>query len=395
MDNKINLNDLQTAFIYKRTRELKFTYYIFSLLQNPRLVKILSSLAEGILKYNIPLKLFIKKSIFKVFCSGENSDEAFLTIKKLEAYKVKSVLDYVSEAEKTENIFCNNKEIILQNIIKLNLEAPNNSISIKLSGLEDPEFFARINNVKISRKTDDEYRYVKLLKRLDSICELAEKNKVSIYIDAEDHNTQDIFDHLVGLMMEKYNKTEAIVYNTLQMYLTDRITYLEKIIAHASEKHYFPGIKLVRGAYFEKERVAAQLAGIESPVYKTKKETDASFNRALEMCLKHHKIIYTCIASHNEESTLLAIDLIDKYDITDHFKKVKFSQLYGMSDNLTFNLASNGYNASKYLPYGEVKKAIPYLIRRAEENSSINGQITSEVNRLKKEIERRKLLGKE
>ena len=200
---------------------------------------------------------------------------------------------------------------------------------------------------------------------------------------------QDVFDDITEHMMEKYNKRSAVIFNTVQMYLKDRLEYIDYLICDGKEKKYIPGIKLVRGAYVEKERIAAIIENKKSPVYDTKTETDDAFNLAIEKCLSQFKDVDTCIATHNEKSTLLAIDCIKKYSITNSESKVRFSQLYGMSDHLTFNLAKNGYSTSKYLPYGKVKKAIPYLIRRSEENTSINGQISEEVMRLKIELNRR------
>lgn len=395
MEKTINLNNLTTAFRYKKNKELRFTYYIFKILQHPFLVKVLSTLANGILKYNIPVKGLIKNTVFKVFCSGESITEAFVTIKKLEGYKVKSVLDYVAEDEKIFRVFRRNKNVILKNIVKLGQEAPGNSVSVKFTSLENIDFFKALNKTFFIEGAYDRERYAYLLKRVDAICFAAYKNKITVYFDAEDRNMQDIFDHIVESMMEKYNKNEAIIYNTLQMYLTDRLEYLERLIANSKIKNYYPGIKLVRGAYVEKERQSAKLENRISPVYKTKAETDEAFNKALDICLKQHEQVYTCIASHNELSNLLAVSSIEKYTIEDYYEKVKFSQLYGMRDNLTFNLGAKGYNSSKYLPYGEVKKAIPYLIRRAEENSSIGEQLTGELVRLQNELTRRKLLGKE
>lgn len=395
MENTINFNNLKTAFSYKKYNELRSTYYIFKVLRKPFLVKMLSTLANGILKYNIPVKSVIKSTVFKVFCSGETVSEAFATIKRLERYKVKSVLDYVAEGEKTYETFRDNKNIILDNIGKLAKEAPGNSISVKFTSLEDPEFFKLMSRSGLNAPGFDKVRYDRLMMRIESICSVAKENKVVIYFDAEDRNMQDIFDFIVEAMMAKYNKSEAIVYNTLQMYLSDRLAYLEYLLKDSAIKKYFPGIKLVRGAYVEKERETARAEKGISPVYSTKEQTDLAFNKALDICLKEHARVFTCIASHNEQSTLLAVEAIAKYKITDHYKKVKFSQLYGMRDNLTFNLASGGYNSSKYLPYGNVKKAIPYLIRRAEENSSIGEQLNAELIRLKNELTRRKLLGRE
>jgi proline dehydrogenase len=394
MSNTVNLNNLSTAFSYKRDKELRFTYYVFKMLKHPLLVKLLSEFANGILKYNIPLKSLIKSTVFKIFCSGENISEAFETIKKLEKHKVNSVLDYVAEGEKTEAAFIANTVVIIENITKLGLQAPGNAVSIKFTSLEDVEFYKQVSRSLTTGEIIDNARYEKLLRRIDTVCYGASENGVIVYFDAEDRNMQDIFDGIVEMMMEKYNKQEAIIYNTLQMYLTDRLVYLRHVLENALKKNYRPGIKLVRGAYAEKERENARLENKVSPIYPTKEQTDQAFNEALELCLKNHERVYTCIASHNEQSTLLALEYITRYGIRDHYKKVKFSQLYGMRDNLTFNLGAMGYNSSKYLPYGEVKKAIPYLIRRAEENSSIGPQLVQELIRLENELNRRKLISK-
>jgi proline dehydrogenase len=390
MNNTVNLNHLPTAFRYKKNRDLRSTYYIFKMLRNPLLVKLLSQFANSILKYNIPLKSLIKNTVFKIFCSGENISEAFETVRRLETFKVKSVLDYVAEGEKTQEVFKANAHVIINNIYRLGSEIPGNAVSVKFTGIEDTEFYRQLSDSLPALETIDRVRYEVLMRRIDTMCQAASKAKVIIYFDAEDRYMQDIFDHIVERMMEKYNKEEAIVYNTLQMYLTDRLSYLRHLLEDSVKKNYYPGIKLVRGAYAEKEREAAGLQKRISPVYPTKEQTDIAFNEAIDLCLKNHEHVFTCVASHNERSTRLALDSIDRYDITDHYKKVKFSQLYGMRDNLTFNLGAVGYNSSKYLPYGEVKKAIPYLIRRAEENSSIGPQLTEELTRLENELRRRK-----
>lgn len=389
MKKNINLEDLKIAYSYKTDKELKFTYYIFKILQFHILLKILTACTNSIIDYNLPFKFLIKNTVFKIFCAGETINEAFSKIKYLERYKVKSVLDYVSEGEINETTFDANAKIIVASIIRLGKESPENYISIKISGLEDPKFLTYCNGREYPKDLIISSRFDKLIKRMDLICKTAQTSKIVLFIDAEDRCMQDIFDKITEDMMEKYNKNYAVVFNTLQMYLKDRMTYLDFLISDSEQKEYIPGIKLVRGAYMEKEREAAIKENRTSPVYDTKKETDDAFNHAVEICLREHKKIDTCIATHNKESTLCAIDLINHYGIINHYHKVRFSQLYGMSDNLTFNLSLNEYNTSKYLPYGEVKKAIPYLIRRSEENSSINGQIIDEVGRLKKELSRR------
>lgn len=389
MKNSIDLEDLKTAYCYKSNKELKFTYFVFRLLQNQKIVKLLISFTNSILKYNLPFKFLIKKTVFNVFCAGEDIDTAFKKINYLETFKVKSVLDYVSEGENNDESFDNNTKIIVSNIIRLGKECPGNYISVKISGLENPKFLTYCNGMEFLNDLIISPRFDRLINRIDLICKTAHDSKVILFIDAEDRCMQDLFDKITEMMMEKYNKDYAVVFNTLQMYLKDRLNYLNTLIENAEQKKYVPGIKLVRGAYVEKEKEKAIKEGKVSPVFDTKKETDDSFNQAVERCLREFEKVDSCIATHNNDSTMHAINCIHKYNITNHYSKVRFSQLYGMSDNLTFNLSINGYNSSKYLPYGEVKKAIPYLIRRSEENSSIDGQIIDEVIRLKKEIERR------
>jgi proline dehydrogenase len=342
-----------------------------------------------ILKYNLPFQYLIKKTVFNVFCAGENIDDAFKKIMFLNEFKVKSVLDYVSEGENDDRSFDKNAKIIVSNIVRLGKESPGNYVSVKLSGLENPGFLTYCNGLEFLNDLIISPRFDRLMARVDLICKSARDSNVIVFIDAEDRCMQDLFDRITETMMEKYNSNHAVVFNTLQMYLKDRLPYVRRLIDLAEKQQYVPGIKLVRGAYVEKERELARKEGRESPVFDTKKETDDAFNEAVELCLRSHNFVDTCIATHNRESTLHAVACIKKYRIENHFNKVRFSQLYGMSDCLTFNLCLNGYNSSKYLPYGEVKKAIPYLIRRSEENSSIDGQIVNEANFLKDELERR------
>ncbi len=389
MKNSINLGDLKKAFAYKSNIELRYSYYIFKVLQYPRILKLLSASANGILKHKLPLKFMIKNTVFKIFCAGETIEEAFSLIKLLDKYHVRSVLDYVSEGEKTDVVFERNTNIIAENIVKLGKEAPGNYVSVKLSGLEDTIYLESINGKQFPIEVIAPFRFQKFYNRIDLLCKTARENNVVVYFDAEDRCMQDIFDAIIESMMEKYNKEDAIVFNTLQMYLKDRLDYIDFLIQEATEKKYISGIKLVRGAYVEKERRLAYLENRNSPVYDTKPQTDNAFNAAADKCIKSNTVVSTCIATHNDESTLHAINCIEKYAVENHQRKVRFSQLFGMSDNLTFNLAANGFNASKYLPYGEVQKAIPYLIRRSEENSSMDGQVSRELLQLEGELQRR------
>lgn len=386
METPTNIADLKTAFEYKNNRELKFTWYIFSLIQHPKLVKILTYLADFGIKYKLPIKTLIKQTVFKVFCSGENVDEAFGTIKKLHKFNVKSVLDYVSEAEKSNEAYDLNTKKIINNINTVREGTKSDFISVKMSGLEDPDYLTSLSE---SQFFFADKRFGLLHKRIQDICSAAAQNNIMVYIDAEETWMQYIIDHFAEEMMLMFNKQKVVVFNTLQMYRTDRVQYLKDLLDEASKKGFKPGIKLVRGAYLEKETLKAVKAGKPIPVFQTKADTDRAFNEAVDICLAAHDQVCTCIATHNEESIQYGLKQIDKYHITDHQSKVQFSQLFGMSDHLTFNLAANGFHASKYLPYGEVEKAIPYLMRRAEENTSINGQMGREVKLLGLELKRR------
>ncbi len=385
-----NFNQTEQAFKYKTTGQLLKTHFVFKLFNYPLVVKYLSSGAELVLKYKLPGKFLIKQTVFKVFCAGENLHQAFTTIGNLMQYKVKSVLDYVSESENNQAGYKQNAIRIKQNINALAIKYPGQYISIKITGLEEYEFLKR-NNILLNEKTnEDKVRFNNLLTSIDEICAEAYSHNVTIYFDAEERCTQDIYDYIVEQMMEKYNTKKAIIYNTLQMYLTDRIPYLNNLIAYSKKNNFYAGVKIVRGAYHEKENDRAEEAGVPSPVFKTKAETDNSFNKAIDICIANMQTTYLCIASHNEESITHALKEADRLNITDAKEKISFSQLLGMSDNLTFNLAHEGFEVSKYLPYGEVEKAIPYLIRRANENKTVNGQMNRELELITKEVKRRR-----
>lgn len=380
----------KVAYQYKGTAEVRLAHLVFGLVRHPSIGKWLARFAQWTLRFRLPLQPFIRHTAFRVFCAGEDREEAFQTIKKLKTFNVKSVLDYVSESEESAAAFAKNTETIIESIRKLSANAQGNYISLKLSGLEESGLLGRASAGRDRLTEVEKERLSVFQERVDRICSVAEASDVAVFIDAEDRYMQDLFDETAEAMMEKHNRSKAIVYNTLQMYLKDRRAYLGKLIRHAESAGFRAGIKLVRGAYVEKERERAARNGLESPVFDTKEETDRSFNDAVEMCVKNHRTVYTCIATHNEKSILHAVECIQKYNVNDYARKVKFSQLYGMGDLLTFNLANAGFDASKYLPYGELSKALPYLIRRAEENGSVQGQMNRELSALKNELKRRK-----
>ncbi|MFA7273971.1 MAG: proline dehydrogenase family protein [Crocinitomicaceae bacterium] len=387
MKKEIDFSDVKVAFEHKSNAQLNNTIWIYKLIQNPRLVKLLTKLTEFVLKYNLPFKFLIKKTVFKVFCAGQNRSEAALTMTELKKHGVETVLDYVAEGDNSEESFSQNLHTILRNICFVNERAAESFVGVKLSGLEDVEFIRQVAIRNVNPKDKD--RMDAFISKIHTICTLAVEKNIKVYFDAEEHSTQEVYDFVVEKMMVTYNTEKVLIYNTLQMYFTDRISYLNYSISEAKTGGYKLGIKLVRGAYVEKERDYAKRDGIQSPVFETKEETDQSFNEAVRICLTENGLVNTCLATHNQQSIELAIALIDLLEITDHRDKIYFSQLFGMSDNLTFNLAKNHYNSSKYVPYGELEKAIPYLLRRAEENSSIEGQVSREYELLLQEKKRR------
>lgn len=386
-ENVFNPNDLETAFRYKSNEELGTARFVFRLIRNPFLTRLLIRLVMISLKIGLPVKGIIRKTVFKVFIAGENISEAMDMIRRLERFQVHSVLDYVAEEEQSADAYQFNAHAISNNIRRLGETEGHHSVSLKISGLENTAFLASINERLSELQESELKRFEELVNRVDEICRMASVSDVCVYIDAETYETQKLYDHIAELMMERYNKGKVFIYNTLQMYLKDRLDYLRRLDNSSRSKGYMPGVKLVRGAYLEKERAWAVERGQISPVYDDKSSTDNSFDSATRFCLDRDEPLFTCVASHNHESVVLALDLISQRN--GFSDRLRFSQLYGMSDNLTFNLAFSGRNASKYLPYGELEKALPYMTRRAEENTSIGAQMGRELEMINKEYKRR------
>ena len=383
-------NDLETAFRYKSDDELSRTRMVYSLIRYPWLVKVFSKLIIVALKLKLPVKGLIRQTLFRVFIAGENLEQALIEVSRLQRYQVHVVLDYVAEGEQSDIAFERNQKTILNNIRRIAEQKGHHFISLKLSGLADINFMTSVNDKLDALNKEEQIKWEKLLKRVDDICALASRNGIGVYIDAETYATQNVYDRVAEEMMETYNSSKVNVYNTLQMYLCDRLEYLQGLFSKAEKRGFIPGIKLVRGAYVEYERAQAKAKGKKSPVWSNKEETDASFDKAVAMCLDPLKPRYTCLATHNESSILKAIELSHLINEPEHY--LKFSQLYGMSDNLSFNLAFAGMDVSKYLPYGEIEKAVPYMLRRAEENTSIGAQTNRELEMIDKEYTRRQSL---
>ena len=385
----ISFDDTRVAFADKTTTELKKAWWLFILVKNPRLVKVGSVLLNIANSIRLPLRWILKTTVFKHFCGGETIEECRDTLDKFSDSGIKAVLDYAAEGVQTEKEFDEARDRILATI---ELSRTNSNIGFavfKFTGIARFSLLEKFgNDDTLSQKELDEFERIK--RRADDICTNARDAGIPVMIDAEETWIQDAVDEIVENLMEKYNKESHVVYHTLQMYRIDKLYYLKKITEEARIKGYLPAFKLVRGAYMEKERERAQKMSYASPIHPVKNATDGAFNDAVRFCLENIGNIALCVGTHNEISCQLAAEYMAENELEPAHEKIHFSQLMGMSDHISYNLAKAGYNVSKYLPYGPIRLVMPYLIRRAEENTSVAGQTGRELFLIKKELKRRK-----
>ena len=381
--------DTETAFANLTNGGLQKAKALFTLVGNNSLVNIGSTLANFALSLHLPVSPLFKFTVYNHFCGGETFGECKKTVQKLEKSNVGVLLNYGVELKETEEDF---DKTIARNLEAIAFAGKNKSVKalcIKITGFARFGLFEKIQNAeKLTAEEKKEFTAVK--KRFEKLCEAAFENEVALYVDVEESWIQNPLDELVEEAMSKYNRKQCIVFNTFQMYRWDRLDYLQQQIERANAGNYFLGAKLVRGAYMEKERVRAVEMSYDSPIHKNKKAVDKDFDEAIKICLSNIKRVYLCVASHSEPSNLYAMKQMDKMKIEHSSHKIYFSQLYGMGDNMTFNQAKLGFNATKYLPYGPVRDVIPYLMRRAQENTSVAGQTGRELSLINKEIKRRK-----
>lgn len=386
----INFDNTEVAFAYRSNAELKKAYWLFSMIASPKLVKTGKVMINCANKVSLPINWAIKPTIYQQFCGGITLDNCLPLADKLAQYKVHSILDYSSEGQETEEAF---NHVLDEIAYSIDLAARNSHIAytvFKPSALGREDILVKASAGETL--TDAEEKEIDAFKdRLDILCRKAHENNVRILVDAEDHSYLKIVDDTTVELMRKYNKERAIVFITLQMYRWDRIDYLKNLINQARLEQFKPGVKLVRGAYMERERRRAEAMGYPSPIYPDKKSSDAGYNGALKMCVENIDIVEVFCGTHNEESCQYLVNLMKENNLQPGDKRVFFSQLLGMSDHLSFNLANAGYNVSKYIPYGPVREVLPYLIRRAEENTSVKGQTGRELRLITSELKRRKL----
>lgn len=402
----ISFDNTEYAFAYKTTAELKKAHFLFSTMGSPFLLKMGLSLMPTAIKWNIPFtKTLLRKTIFRQFVGGETLEQTATVADKLEQYNVQVILDYgVEGGGDGEQGFDHSTEEFIRVI---NYAATQHNIpfmSIKVTGFSRFELLEKIDEgMRVTEDTlmnrynhslenlsaAEKEEWQSVVSRLEKICAAAAEKKVAVLVDAEETWIQDPVDAITMLMMDEYNKGRVVVYNTIQLYRHDRLAFLKASYEAAMERNFILGAKIVRGAYMEKERKRAEEKGYPSPIQPDKESSDRDYNAAVDFCISHLDNIAVIVASHNEYSNLLATQLLDQKSLPHHHPHVHFSQLYGMSDNITFNLAKSGCSVSKYLPFGPIKDVVPYLMRRAQENSSVSGQTGRELGLIKKELKRR------
>ncbi|WP_118949530.1 proline dehydrogenase family protein [Taibaiella helva] len=386
----LSFDNTEIAFRYRSDKELKRAHFLFSSMSSPFLSKTGMRLTQLAMSWNLPIKSMIKKTIFQQFCGGETIEEAAQTSAILGRYNVGVALDYSVEGKEEEAEFDHAVPEFVKAIEYAATQKNIPFIPIKITGFARFGLLEKIHEgAALSAAEQEEWKRVQ--DRIDRICATAARCRNMILIDAEESWIQQPVDDLADAMMEKYNKGSIVIFNTFQMYRHDRLIFLEASHRKAMARGYILGAKLVRGAYMEKERARAEEKGYPSPIQPDKASTDRDYDLGVAYCLDHLDSIALFIGTHNEQSCYKATEIIRQKGLQPGNNHIYLSQLYGMSDNITFNLADAGYNVSKYLPYGPVKDVIPYLMRRAQENTSVAGQTGRELGLIKKEMSRRGL----
>lgn len=386
---QLSFSNTEIAFAHKDDAALKRAAWLFRLMNKQWLVKIGSTLGLAAIRMRLPfVESIVKATIFEQFCGGTTLLESTASIEELAKFEIFSILDYGAEAKVTEQDF---NQTMKETIRAIDFAKHTESVpvvSTKITGMARFGLLEKLQRGEpFNKQTRTEYKSV--LKRLDAICNMACKQGVAVFFDAEESWIQDSIDHLVTVMMRRYNRKKIVVYNTFQLYRHDRLQFLFDSYQLARQGGYMLGAKLVRGAYMEKERARAEEEGYPSPIQVNKDATDDAFDTAIRFCVDHYEEIASCNASHNANSVRLQAELIVARGIPRRHPHLNFCQLYGMSDNLTFNLAEAGFNVAKYVPYGQVQEVIPYLIRRAQENSAVTGDMSREYQLVSQELKRR------
>ncbi|MDC1063024.1 proline dehydrogenase family protein [Flavobacteriales bacterium] len=385
----IDFNNSKNAFSDKSDFDLNRAFFLFQTLNYPTISKFLTVILKVILSLRIPIDFLIKLTIFKQFCGGETISDSRKTIDKLWKSSIGTILDYSAEGQENEDDFKNvfDETLKVLDIAKDNPKIP--FVVFKLTGLIKFNILKKLSK-KQELNEKENATLIRFNKRLDIICKKAKKINKPIFIDAEESWIQNGIDSIVFSLMKQFNKEKVLIFNTVQMYRHDRLSYLMDLSQIAQKEDFKIGLKIVRGAYHQKEIERALEKGYKIPVHEKKSNTDKDFNNALKFCIENINHISICSGTHNIESSMYLLKLMQEKSIKNNDDRIYSSQLLGMSDNISYNLSNENYNVSKYVPYGPVKKVIPYLIRRAEENRSISGQMGRELKNILEEKRRRK-----
>jgi proline dehydrogenase len=382
-------DNTQVAFALKSNTELDRAYFLFKMIANQPLVRIGTALTNFAIKAHLPVEGIIRATVFDHFCGGINENDCLSVVDKLNTKGVSSVLDYSVEGKEEEEQFDAALKMTLKTI---DFAAQKQAIPFavfKPTGFGRFELYEKLGEGKILSESEQN-EWNRVVERFDAVCKEAHKNNVALLIDGEESWMQDAADDLVYQMMKKYNKEKAIVFNTLQMYRHDRLDYLKKIYDLAVAEDFFIGMKVVRGAYMEKENKRAKEMGYTTPICASKEATDKNYDDAVDYMLQNLDKMSIFVGTHNETSSYKVMNRILERNLDRKDNRIWFGQLYGMSDNISYNLAADHYNVAKYLPFGPVREVMPYLIRRAEENTSVAGQTNRELMLIKTERNRRK-----
>jgi proline dehydrogenase len=386
----ISFENTEIAFQSKSDNDLKKAYWLFKIIASPSIVKMGKWGTNLALSTGLPIKGLIKRTIFNQFCGGESISDSEPTITLLAKFGIGTILDYSIEGKTTDEDF----DATVDEIIATIQKARNNAVIpfavFKVTGIGRFDILEKANTFDADLTEAEQIELSTIIDRIDRICSAAHKADVRVFIDAEESWIQDVIDRITLDMMRKYNGKRSIVFNTVQMYRHDRLEFLREQIRVARDEQFYLGIKLVRGAYMEKERARAEKLNYPSPIQPDKAASDRDFDSALELMLENISILTLCAGTHNERSSLYLTELMERFNIGAADKRIWFAQLLGMSDHISYNLAYHGYNVAKYVPYGPVKEVMPYLLRRADENTSVAGQTGRELGLIMKERQRRK-----
>ena len=402
----ISFDNTEYAFAYKKNNELQKARFLFKSMGIPWLINAGLKLTPLAIKWNLPFtKTLIRSTIFKQFVGGETLEETAAVARRLSDFHVEVILDYAVEGGSDGEAGFDHATEEFIKVINYAATQPNIPfMSVKVTGFSRFVLLEKIDELMNRNEGTLMKRYLKSLEQLDDkekeewhrvrvrmlrVCEAAADKSIGVLIDAEETWIQDPVDALTILMMDTFNKRRRVVYNTIQLYRKDRLQFLKDSYDAAKERDFVLGAKLVRGAYMENERNRAIEKNYPSPIQPDKESTDSDYNEAVQFCIQHIDRIAVIIASHNDQSNLYGVEQALQNNIELNHPHIHFSQLYGMSDNITFNLAKAGCSVSKYLPFGPIEDVIPYLMRRAQENSSVSGQVGRELVLINKEIQRR------